>query len=65
MKISIFDRFGVLVAFINNFTNPGWDGSYNGKKLKANNFWFKAEIIDINDNPVSMQIKVEGKLKDE
>ena len=50
INVTIFDRFGKIIASIHNFTSPGWDGSYNGKLLITNNYWFKAEIIDKDDN---------------
>ena len=53
VNVVIFDRFGKTVATITDFNTLGWDGSYNGKPLPENNYWFKSEIIDKNDNVMS------------
>lgn len=50
LNINIFNRFGKVIGRINSFDNLGWDGTYNGKKLEANNYWFTAEIVDNDDN---------------
>ena len=50
IDIMIFDRFGKITGTITDFNSAGWDGTYNGKKLIANNYWFKAKIIDKDDN---------------
>lgn len=50
IKVVVFDRFGKVIASITDFTTPGWDGSYNGKNLPANNYWFISEIVDKNNN---------------
>lgn len=50
INIKIFDRFGRIVATILDFTNPGWDGTFQGKPLISNNYWYQVEIIDIDDN---------------
>lgn len=52
IHILIFDRFGTPIREINDFEDEGWDGTYNGKKLAANNYWFKAKIIDIDNNQI-------------
>lgn len=37
--ISIFDRYGKLIKqFTSN--SPGWNGTYNGKALQADDYWF-------------------------
>ncbi|PQJ74639.1 T9SS type B sorting domain-containing protein [Polaribacter gangjinensis] len=50
INVSIFDRYGKVIHSITDFTSLGWDGSFNGKNLPENNYWFKSEIIDKNDN---------------
>ncbi|WP_405605471.1 T9SS type B sorting domain-containing protein [Polaribacter sp. Asnod1-A03] len=50
VKIIIFDRYGKVLHTITNFSSLGWDGTTNGKLIPSNNYWFTAEIIDINDN---------------
>lgn len=44
-KISIFNRYGTLIT---SFTidDIGWDGTYNGKILQSNDYWFYIELID-------------------
>lgn len=49
INIIIFNRFGKTIKEITNFDDQGWDGTFNGKKLANSNYWFKATIID-NDN---------------
>jgi gliding motility-associated-like protein len=51
IKIIIFDRYGKIVYQITDFNNLGWNGTYNGKPLPSNDYWFQASIID-NDNKI-------------
>jgi gliding motility-associated-like protein len=44
-KIYIFDRYGKLVANIKSFGN-GWDGTFNGKAMPSNDYWFRLERED-------------------
>jgi gliding motility-associated-like protein len=37
--VSIFDRFGKLVAQINTLKNS-WDGRYNGLNVPSDDYWF-------------------------
>ncbi|MCI2227883.1 T9SS type B sorting domain-containing protein [Polaribacter sp. MSW13] len=53
VKIIIFDRFGNIVHTITEFGTQGWDGTYNGKLLTSNSYWFKAEIVDLEDNHIN------------
>jgi len=50
--IRIYDRYGKAMYQINSFDQPGWNGTYNGKKLIPNDYWFSALIIDINDRVI-------------
>ncbi|WP_405568261.1 T9SS type B sorting domain-containing protein [Polaribacter sp. Asnod6-C07] len=50
ISVMIFDRYGKVIGSITDFNSLGWDGTYNGKSLISNNYWFKAEIIDKEDN---------------
>ncbi|TMM28878.1 T9SS type B sorting domain-containing protein [Polaribacter aestuariivivens] len=50
INIKIFDRLGRIVGSITDFNSPGWDGTFNGKTLISNNYWFTVEIVDIDDN---------------
>ena len=46
-EISIFNRFGSLIFKIDE-NNEEWDGSFQGKKLPSNSYWFQAILTDIN-----------------
>jgi gliding motility-associated-like protein len=35
----IFDRYGKLIKVLNN--NESWDGTYNGKQLPSDDYWFQ------------------------
>lgn len=43
--IYIFDRYGKLLKQIGT-TSPGWDGTYNGKEMPADDYWFTVEFED-------------------
>ncbi len=43
--IQIYDRYGKLIKQIMP-SSPGWDGTFNGEKLSANDFWFVAKLIE-------------------
>lgn len=47
--VYIFDRYGKLITQI-QLDNIGWDGSYNGAQLPANDYWFTAQLVDIHGN---------------
>jgi gliding motility-associated-like protein len=49
VNVTIFNRYGKVIASITDFTSQGWDGTFNGKRLAPNNYWFKATIIDKDD----------------
>ncbi|WP_300568390.1 T9SS type B sorting domain-containing protein [Flavobacterium sp.] len=38
-SISIFDRYGKLIKFL-TYNSPNWDGTFTGKKLPADDYWF-------------------------
>ena len=48
-NISVYNRFGKLIS---KFTidDIGWDGTYNGKTLTANDYWYYIELLDSNGN---------------
>ncbi|MFY0632119.1 MAG: T9SS type B sorting domain-containing protein [Flavobacteriaceae bacterium] len=50
-NISVFNRFGVLVARI-DASNNGWDGSYQGRKLPSSDYWFTVKLTDINGKTI-------------
>ena len=43
--IYIFDRYGKLLKQLDS-SSEGWDGSYNGKPMPSNDYWFKVEYED-------------------
>jgi len=44
-KIYIFDRFGKLLKQFNSL-EKGWDGTFNGKSLPNNDYWYKVIYDD-------------------
>jgi len=44
-RVEIFDRYGKPLTVITSTTN-GWDGTYNGQSLPANDYWFVAYFAD-------------------
>jgi gliding motility-associated-like protein len=44
-SIEIFDRYGRLIASINPNSN-GWDGTFMGKPLPSDDYWFRANVED-------------------
>jgi gliding motility-associated-like protein len=40
MKIYIFDRYGKLLLRLDPFSQ-GWDGTFNGKIMPSNDYWFR------------------------
>ena len=43
--IRIFDRFGKLLKQISAI-GPGWDGTYNGKQLPGDDYWYYIQLAD-------------------
>ena len=48
-SIDIFNRFGKIVAKI-PIDSQGWDGTYDGKKLPSDDYWFRIQLIPANTN---------------
>ncbi|APZ45664.1 hypothetical protein BW723_04840 [Polaribacter reichenbachii] len=46
-KIYIFDRYGKLLKRLAP-TDNGWDGTYNGKLMPENDYWFSIDYIEPN-----------------
>ena len=44
-KIYIFDRYGKLIKQISS-EGQGWDGTYNGKLMPADDYWFTVEYLE-------------------
>ena len=51
--ISIFDRYGKQMTFLTSETE-GWDGTYNGLNMPANDYWF---VANVKQNGVEFQVK--------
>ncbi len=47
--IQIFNRFGVLLHVV-QIDSEGWNGTYEGKKMPSNTYWYKVKLTDINGN---------------
>ncbi|AWA28919.1 hypothetical protein HYN48_01810 [Flavobacterium magnum] len=45
-KIYIFDRFGKLLKQISTTNPTGWDGTYNGQPMTADDYWFVVEYME-------------------
>ena len=43
-RIQIFDRYGKLVGSI-DIDSDGWDGTYNGRILPSDDYWFVTRIL--------------------
>lgn len=55
----IYDRYGKLL-YEHKKSSPGWDGSFNGQGMPADDYWFK---IIYTNNGVSSQFKGHFALK--
>ena len=44
VNINIFNRYGKLVAQI-PIDSQGWNGTYNGKKLSSDDYWYNITLI--------------------
>ncbi|UMY64339.1 MULTISPECIES: T9SS type B sorting domain-containing protein [unclassified Flavobacterium] len=44
--VYVFDRFGKLIASIPNGNKRGWDGTYNGQPMPADDYWFLLHLDD-------------------
>ncbi|GAA4281352.1 T9SS type B sorting domain-containing protein [Gaetbulibacter aestuarii] len=52
-EIFIYDRFGKLLHRMDLISNPmGWDGTFKGKKLETNDYWFKVILTDKEDHQI-------------
>ncbi|WP_291133355.1 T9SS type B sorting domain-containing protein [Flavobacterium sp. UBA7682] len=43
--IFIFDRYGKILKQLNAFS-PGWDGTYNGNQMPADDYWYSIQFDD-------------------
>ncbi|MFC4721319.1 T9SS type B sorting domain-containing protein [Geojedonia litorea] len=46
-SVYIYDRYGKLLKQINP-KGQGWNGAFNGQIMETSDYWFLAELIDIN-----------------
>lgn len=44
-KIYIFNRFGKLLKQI-SLVGEGWDGTYNGRQMPADDYWYSIQFDD-------------------
>lgn len=42
-SIFIYDRYGKLLKTLSN-TSPGWDGTYHGTLMPAQDYWYLANV---------------------
>ncbi|HLS30449.1 MAG TPA: choice-of-anchor L domain-containing protein [Flavobacteriaceae bacterium] len=49
--VYIFDRYGRLLKSIRPY-GRGWDGTFNGKQMPSNDYWFKVEYKVNGENRV-------------
>jgi gliding motility-associated-like protein len=50
-RIFIYDRYGVFLKQISP-TSSGWDGTFNGQKLPADDYWFTVEYTENNQQKI-------------
>jgi gliding motility-associated-like protein len=43
--IFIYDRYGKLITKINT-NSDGWDGTFNGQNLAADDYWYTIRLED-------------------
>lgn len=46
-RLYVFDRYGKLIKQLDPRNGKGWDGTYNGKQLPADDYWFRVEVQDV------------------
>ncbi|AWA31206.1 hypothetical protein HYN48_14490 [Flavobacterium magnum] len=59
-KIYIFDRFGKLLKQISSTNPTGWDGTYNGQPMAADDYWF---VIKYTEQGVNKEFKAHFSIK--
>ncbi|MDO5977449.1 T9SS type B sorting domain-containing protein [Flavivirga spongiicola] len=50
-KIYIYDRYGKLLKQLSPI-NSGWDGTFNGKLMPTNGYWFTVEYTEPRDDVI-------------
>ncbi|WP_156340088.1 T9SS type B sorting domain-containing protein [Nonlabens sp. YIK11] len=48
-SINIFDRYGKLLKQL-NFSDPSWDGTFQGELMPSSDYWFRINYIPRNDD---------------
>ena len=46
-SINIFNRYGQLIAKV-AIDSAGWDGTYNGKVLPSDDYWYSVQLIPVD-----------------
>jgi gliding motility-associated-like protein len=46
-RIVIFDRYGKMLTSF-GVSQPGWDGNYNNNLANSSDYWYLAELVDLN-----------------
>ncbi|MCM4155875.1 T9SS type B sorting domain-containing protein [Gramella sp. AN32] len=49
-KLYVFDRYGKLLKQLDPSSNKGWDGTFNGVPLPADDYWFKIQVREKSTN---------------
>lgn len=57
--IYIYDRYGKQLAYLTS-SSSGWDGTYNGHKMPASDYWF---VADVKKDDLTFQLKGHFALK--
>ena len=52
-SINIFNRFGKLVAQV-PIDGKGWNGTYNGKKLSSDDYWYAITLLPADTSKTSI-----------
>lgn len=52
-KIFIFDRYGKLIYEANPLL-IGWDGTYQGRQMPAQDYWFRVEFTDLQTDSLAV-----------
>lgn len=45
-RVNIFDRYGKLLVEFQAQNHPGWNGTYNGKLMANNDYWYLIQLDD-------------------
>jgi gliding motility-associated-like protein len=51
-NITIFDRYGKIIADINP-NGLGWDGNYLGNPVPSSDYWFSLNLTDFNGKTIT------------